>query len=57
MIEIQLSRKSPKLSFVEWNKYLDEISDNKKMDLNCVKAKLIECGEPGFTGGTVKAVH
>ena len=52
-----MSRKSPKLSFVEWNKYLDEISDNKKMDLNCVKAKLIECGEPGFTGGTVKAVH
>ena len=46
-------RKAPKISFVDWNKYLDEIATAKKMNVNTIKTKLVECGEPGFTGGTV----
>jgi len=48
----KVSKKAPKISFVEWNKYLDEIATTKKMDVNTIKTKLVECGEPGFTGGT-----
>eukprot|EP00090_Calanus_glacialis_P000228 TRINITY_DN10153_c0_g1_i1.p1 TRINITY_DN10153_c0_g1~~TRINITY_DN10153_c0_g1_i1.p1 ORF type:complete len:230 (-),score=89.01 TRINITY_DN10153_c0_g1_i1:141-800(-) len=48
----KVSKKAPKISFVDWNKYLDEIATAKKMDVNTIKTKLVECGEPGFTGGT-----
>jgi len=47
-------RNSPKLSFVEWNKYLDEIAGTKKVDVNEVKGKLVECGKPGLSGTTVR---
>ena len=47
-------RNAPKLSFVEWNKYLDEISKNKKVEVNIIKDKLVHCGKPGFTGATVR---
>ena len=43
------------MSFVDWNKYLDEIASNKKMDVNEIKTKLVDCGQPGFTGETVIA--
>ena len=46
-------RNGPKLSFQDWNRYLDEISTAKKLDVNTVKTKLVDCGEPGFTGETV----
>ena len=46
-------RNGPKLSFNDWNKYLNEIASNKKVDVNTIKTKLVECGEPGFTGETV----
>ena len=46
-------RNAPKLSFVEWNKYLDEISKNKKVDVNAIKHKLVDCGKPGLSGTTV----
>ena len=41
------------MSFQDWNKYLDEIATSKKLDVNSVKTKLVDCGEPGFTGETV----
>ena len=47
-------RNGPKLSFNDWNKYLNEIANNKKVDVNTIKTKLVECGEPGFTGETVQ---
>ena len=49
----KICRNSPKLSFTDWNKYLDEIANYKKQDGNALKAKLVECGKPGFTGATV----
>lgn len=48
----KISKNSPKLSFTDWNKYLDEIANYKKQDGNALKAKLVECGKPGFTGAT-----
>ena len=46
-------RNSPKLSFADWNKYLDEISNTKKVDANEIKGKLVSCGKPGLSGTTV----
>lgn len=48
----KISKKSPKLTFTDWNKYLDEIATSKKQDSNALKGKLVECGKPGFTGAT-----
>lgn len=48
----KISKNSPKLTFSDWNKYLDEITNNKNLDANSIKAKLVECGKPGFTGAT-----
>ena len=51
-------RRSPKLSFPEWTRYLDEIATAKKLDVNEIKVKLVECGTPGTTGATVSgALH
>ena len=46
-------RNSPKLSFADWNKYLDEIAKNKGMEADAIKVKLVASGTPGFTGATV----
>lgn len=48
----KISKNSPRLTFSDWNKYLDEIAKNKKTDANVLKGKLVECGKPGFTGAT-----
>ena len=48
-----LFRNSPKLSFADWNKYLDEIAKNKGMEADAIKEKLVASGAPGFTGATV----
>jgi len=48
----KISKNSPKISFTDWNKYLDEIAKTKSQDSNELRGKLIECGKPGFTGAT-----
>jgi len=48
----KISKNSPKLTFTDWNKYLDEIAKNKNQDANELKSKLVDCGKPGFTGAT-----
>merc|ERR1719500_459023 len=48
----KISKRSPKLSFTEWTKYVDEITTSKKLDANEIKGKLAECGAPGTTGAT-----
>merc|ERR1719192_183424 len=48
----KISKRSPKLSFPEWTRYLDEIATAKKLDVNEIKVKLVECGTPGTTGAT-----
>jgi hypothetical protein len=54
MYYLDICRNSPKMSFVDWNKYLDEISKTKSMDVNEIKGPLVACGKPGFSGTTVK---
>lgn len=51
----KISKNSPKLSFTDWNKYLDEIAKTKSIDVNEIKSSLVECGKPGFTGATTVA--
>merc|ERR1719356_665508 len=48
----KVAKTTPKLSFADWNKYLEEISSTKKVDVNSIKMKLVECGEPGVSGAT-----
>lgn len=50
----KISKNSPKLSFADWNKYLDEIAKNKSIDANEIKGQLVNCGKPGFSRTTVK---
>lgn len=51
----KISKNSPKLSFVDWNKYLDEIAKSKNIDCNEIKGQLVDCGKPGFSRTTVVA--
>jgi len=51
----KISKNSPKLSFADWNKYLDEIAKNKSLDSNEIKGQLAGCGKPGFSGATTVA--
>jgi len=48
----KISKNSPKLSFSDWNKYLDEIAKTKSLDSNEIKGQLAGCGKPGFAAGT-----
>ena len=43
------------MSFVEWNKYLDEIAKTKGVEVDALKEKLVTSGAPGFTGATVSS--
>lgn len=49
----KISKNGPKLTFSEWNKYLDEIVSTKKLDQGELTTKLAECGKPGLSGATV----
>jgi len=51
----KISKNSPKLSFTDWNKYLDEIAKSKSMEVDTLKEKLVTSGAPGFTGATKTA--
>lgn len=44
--------KTKKITFVEFEKYLDEIAKSKKLDVKDIKTKLRECGAPGTSGTT-----
>ena len=43
----------PRLSFPAWCKFLNEVANSKKMDVNEIKHKLIGCGVPGVADTTV----
>uniref|UniRef100_T1E2X3 Tubulin polymerization-promoting protein homolog n=1 Tax=Psorophora albipes TaxID=869069 RepID=T1E2X3_9DIPT len=44
--------KSMKLSFEDYNKFLDDLAKTKKVDLNEIKNKLVNCGAPGIHHAT-----
>jgi len=48
----KISKGVPRLSFPAWCKYLNEISNSKKMDVNMIKHKLINCGPPAVSDTT-----
>jgi len=51
----KISKNSPKLSFVDWNKYLDEVIKTKSIDRSEIRNELINCGKPGFSRATAVA--
>jgi len=48
----KVSKGVPRLSFPAWCRYLGEMATAKKMDVNEIKTKLINCGPPGVVDGT-----
>ena len=43
-----------KLGFDDYNKFLEDLTKNKKVDLEEMKSKLATCGSPGLTGVAVR---
>eukprot|EP00096_Caligus_rogercresseyi_P000076 TRINITY_DN1018_c0_g1_i1.p1 TRINITY_DN1018_c0_g1~~TRINITY_DN1018_c0_g1_i1.p1 ORF type:complete len:226 (-),score=73.01 TRINITY_DN1018_c0_g1_i1:1406-2083(-) len=48
----KVGKNAVKISFTDWNKYLDEIGRTKKLDANEIRSKLISCGKPGLSKTT-----
>ncbi|XP_047481761.1 G patch domain-containing protein 8-like [Penaeus chinensis] len=44
--------KAKKISFQDFEKYLDEIAKSKKLDATEIRTKLKDCGSPAITGTT-----
>ncbi|XP_062543602.1 tubulin polymerization-promoting protein homolog isoform X1 [Armigeres subalbatus] len=44
--------KSMKLTFEDYNKFLDDLAKTKKVDLNEIKGKMANCGAPGIHNAT-----
>jgi hypothetical protein len=45
-----------KLGADDYNKFLEDLAKNKKIDLDEMKSKMASCGTPGFTGISVRTV-
>jgi hypothetical protein len=41
----------------DYNKFLEDLAKNKKVDLEEIKSKMASCGAPGFTGVSVGTVR
>jgi hypothetical protein len=44
------------LGFDEYNKFLEDLAKNKKVDLEEIKSKLASCGTPGLSGVSVRTI-
>lgn len=42
-----------KISIGDYEKFLEDLAKSKKVELEEIKKKMIECGAPGFTGASV----
>ncbi|CAK9824590.1 Tubulin polymerization-promoting protein homolog [Anthophora retusa] len=47
--------KSMKLGIEQYKMFLEQLANNKKVDLATMKKKMANCGPPGFTSGTAGA--
>jgi hypothetical protein len=43
------------LGFDDYNKFLEDLAKNKKVDLEEIKSKMASCGTPGLSGVSVRA--
>lgn len=47
-----------KVTFADYNKFLEDMATTKKVDLDEIKNKMASCGEPGLkVATTVSALH
>ncbi|KAF0296895.1 TPPP family protein [Amphibalanus amphitrite] len=44
--------KQKKINFADFNKFLEDLTSTKKIDLEEFKQKLTDCGDPGTSGAT-----
>lgn len=42
-----------KISIGDYEKFLEDLAKSKKVELEEIKKKMIECGAPGLTGASV----
>lgn len=42
-----------KISFSDYEKFLEDLAKSKKVELEEIKKKMTDCGAPGFTGAMV----
>lgn len=42
-----------KISFSDYEKFLEDLAKSKKVELEEIKKKMTDCGAPGFTGAVV----
>lgn len=42
-----------KISFSDYEKFLEDLAKSKKVELDEIKKKMTDCGAPGFTGAVV----
>lgn len=42
--------KSMKVTLDDYQKFLEDLAKNKKVDVEDIKTKMANCGQPGFTG-------
>jgi hypothetical protein len=40
----------------DYNKFLEDLAKNKKVDLEEIKSKMASCGTPGLTGVSVRTI-
>lgn len=45
--------KSMKVTFDEYQKFLEDLAKTKKIEVNEIKSKLANCGQPGLHGVSV----
>jgi hypothetical protein len=41
----------------DYNKFIEDLAKNKKVDLEEIKSKMATCGTPGLTGISVRTVR
>lgn len=46
--------KSMKLTYEDYNKFLDDLAKTKKVELDEIKNKMANCGAPGVHNATVR---
>ena len=56
VVSLPSTHRTKKITFTEFEKYLDEISKSKKVDAGSIRNKLKDCGAPGTSGTTVSSI-
>ncbi|KAG8274408.1 hypothetical protein J6590_004432 [Homalodisca vitripennis] len=45
----------PKISFSDYEKFLEDLAKSKKVEVEDIKKKMVDCGTPGLSGPSAAA--